>query len=95
MDSRLVHCGGANASATDRVLFYFSWLLSGACPTRQVSSLLPAYREQLRFGDWRRWTAPDAVPPPSEVEEFLAPALAVDTAGTAPPVPPPAVAAAQ
>ena len=76
MDSRLVHCGGANRSASDRVLFYHSWCLPGVTADQgngATTSMLPEYQDKMTFGDWEVWTGPDQPPPPSVGEVLLAP----------------------
>lgn len=60
MDSRLVHCGGANRSDTDRVLFYLSWKVPGSDSTGGGFAIRPDYEGKLLFGQWRGWTVPES-----------------------------------
>eukprot|EP00928_Gymnodinium_smaydae_P078323 TRINITY_DN6218_c0_g1_i3.p1 TRINITY_DN6218_c0_g1~~TRINITY_DN6218_c0_g1_i3.p1 ORF type:complete len:828 (-),score=178.79 TRINITY_DN6218_c0_g1_i3:503-2965(-) len=66
MDSRLLHCGTANTSLSDRSLFYCSWTPT---TTKQRScgstnTLLEAYEGRLCLSSWRDWVAQ---PPPAEL----------------------------
>ena len=54
MDSRLLHCGGANRSKHRRRLAYFSLHVPGNLPSGSTYSMLPRYVGQLRLGE-RGW----------------------------------------
>ena len=51
-DSRLLHCGGGNASSKRRVLFYFSFEVDGSeNPNSGVSSIRDELRGKYTLAD--------------------------------------------
>jgi len=51
-DSRLLHCGGGNASKKRRVLFYFSFEVAGSDnPNAAVSTIREELRGKVTLGD--------------------------------------------
>ena len=51
-DSRLLHCGGGNASDKRRVLFYFSFEVEGSDnPNSAVSTIREELRGKVTLGD--------------------------------------------
>jgi hypothetical protein len=57
MDSRLLHCGGANTTRTRRRLFYFTIKDGGGMPLPRGASfsMFPAYRDKLCLSEVDDW----------------------------------------
>eukprot|EP00439_Symbiodinium_sp_Y106_P083663 s1539_g23.t4 len=58
MDSRLLHCGTANASDLHRFLFYTSWMQPARRSRGSTNSILPQYEERFSLRAWQEWTSP-------------------------------------
>ena len=72
MDSRLAHCGAANASDVARVLLYFSVRRVDGCGTGSTRSLLREYvAPALRWSERRAWLSATSVPPATELDAVL------------------------
>jgi|EP01047_Picozoa_sp_COSAG01_P082221 ectoine hydroxylase-related dioxygenase (phytanoyl-CoA dioxygenase family) len=55
MDSRVLHCGGANTSLQRRRLLYMTFKLPDCNPAGSTYSLLDEYRDCLRLRSWQDW----------------------------------------
>lgn len=56
MDSRLLHCGGANTSDKPRMLFYFSLnIAETGIPVGSTMTMLSSLQGKCFLGDWAKW----------------------------------------
>ena len=55
MDSRVLHCGGANTSCQRRRLLYMTFKLPDCNPAGSTYSLLREYTDLLVLGNWQGW----------------------------------------